>query len=152
MVTRLNPYLGFRDKARQAIEFYRSVFGGELSISTFRDFGMDENQSEGDKVMHSMLEAPNGLTLMAADTPNNMEYKPGTNVSISLSGEDEAELRGYWEKLSSGGTVTVPLEKAPWGDTFGMCFDKFGIQWMVDAIGQKQGDPPHHACLVIPPP
>jgi PhnB protein len=138
MVTRLNPYISFRDNAREAMEFYRSVFGGELTISTFGEFGMSENPADADKVMHSMLETPNGLTLMAADTPPGMDHKPGTNISISLSGESEAELRGHWEKLSAGGAVSVPFEKAPWGDTFGMCLDKFGVQWMVDAVGKPQ--------------
>jgi PhnB protein len=87
--------------------------------------------------MHSMLETPNGFTLMAADTPNSMDYTSGTNHSISLSGDDEAELRGYWDKLSAGGTVTVPLERAPWGDTFGMCTDKFGVPWLVNIQGAK---------------
>lgn len=72
---------------------------------------------------------------MAADTPNSMEYTPGNNHSVSLSGEDEAELRGYWEKLSAGGTVTVPLEPAPWGDSFGMCVDQFGVTWLVNIAG-----------------
>ncbi len=85
--------------------------------------------------MHSMLEAENGLVLMAADTPNSMEYRPPAGISISLSGEDERLLRGYWEKLSQGGTVIMPLDRAPWGDTFGMCVDKFGITWMVNIAG-----------------
>jgi PhnB protein len=82
--------------------------------------------------MHSMLITDNGLVLMASDTPNRMDYTPGTSFSISLSGEDDAELRGYWEKLSAGGTITMPLNQAPWGDTFGMCVDKFGISWLVN--------------------
>jgi PhnB protein len=76
-----------------------------------------------------------GLVLMAADTPNSMEYTPGTNYSVSLSGDDESELRGYWEKLSADGTVAVPLNPAPWGDTFGMCTDKFGVSWLVNIAG-----------------
>lgn len=84
--------------------------------------------------MHSQLETPNGLVLMAADTPNSMELTPGTNFSVSLSGEDEAELRGYWDGLSTGGTVVTPLEQAPWGDTFGMCIDAFGVSWMVNVV------------------
>ena len=67
-----------------------------------------------------------------------MDYTPGNNHSISLSGEDEAELRGYWDKLSAGGNVTMPLERAPWGDTFGMCVDKFGISWLVNIAGAQQ--------------
>jgi len=138
MATRLNPYLGFRDTAREAMEFYHSVFGGELTTNTFADFQASEDPAERDKIMHSMLTSDNGLVLMAADTPNSMVYTPGGNHSISLSGEDEAELRGYWDKLSAGGNVAMPLERAPWGDTFGMCVDKFGISWMVNIAGAQQ--------------
>ena len=135
MTTRLNPYLSFRDNARQAMDFYESVFGGELTRSTFGEFHASEDPAEQDKVMHSMLATDNGLTLMGADTPNSMDFTPGSNGTISLSGDDEAELRGYWEKLSAGGDVSMPLEKAPWGDTFGMCVDKFGVSWMVNIAG-----------------
>jgi PhnB protein len=140
MTTRLNPYISFRDNARDAINFYESVFGGELTLSTFGDYQASEDPAEAEKVMHSMLVTPNGLTLMAADTPNGMDYNPGNNMSVSLSGqsEDEAELRGYWDKLADGGTVTMPLESAPWGDTFGMCVDKFGIAWLVNIAGAQQ--------------
>ncbi|NGP06910.1 VOC family protein [Rhodococcus sp. 14C212] len=138
MTTRLNPYISFRDNARQAMEFYRSVFGGELNVSTFAEMHASDDPSEQDKIMHSMLASPNGLVLMAADTPNQMSHNPGDNISISLSGDDEAELRGYWDKLSDGGTVAMPLERAPWGDQFGMCTDKFGIQWMVNIAGDSQ--------------
>ncbi|MGX7731152.1 VOC family protein [Rhodococcus sp. 2H158] len=138
MTTRLNPYISFRDNARQAMEFYRSVFGGELTVSTFAEMHASDDPSEQDKIMHSMLASPNGLVLMAADTPNQMSHNPGDNISISLSGDDEAELRGYWDKLSDGGTIAMPLERAPWGDQFGMCTDKFGIQWMVNIAGDSQ--------------
>lgn len=139
MVTRLNPYLSFRDNARQAMEFYTSVFGGELTMSTFGEYQMAEDPAEQDKIMHAQLEAPNGLFLMGADTPNSMEYTPGGNISVSLSGEDEAELTGYWEKLSDGGTVLEPLAQAPWGDSFGMCVDKFGVMWLVNIAGAHEG-------------
>ena len=136
MTTRLNPYLNFRDDARQAMEFYQSVLGGELTMTTFKDGGMSQGAADANLVMHAQLEANNGMLLMASDTPPGTEFKPGTNISISLSGTDEKALRGYWEKLSRGGTVAMPLEKAPWGDTFGMCTDKFGIQWLVNIAGQ----------------
>jgi PhnB protein len=136
MTTRLNPYLSFRDTAREAMEFYQSVFGGELTRSTFAELHASEDPAEADKIMHSMLETEGGLVLMAADTPNSMEYSPVAGFSVSLSGDDEAELRGYWGELSAGGTVTMPLERAPWGDTFGMCVDRFGISWMVNIAGQ----------------
>jgi PhnB protein len=134
--TRLNPYLSFRDSARDAMEFYQSVFGGQFQLNTFKEFGASQDPSEDNKVMHSLLEAENGITLMAADTPNAMEYRPGTNMSLSLSGDNETELRTYFEKLSAGGTVAQPLTKASWGDTFGMFTDKFGVPWMVNISGQ----------------
>ena len=137
MASRLNPYLGFDSNARQAMEFYRDVFGGALNINTFGEFGSPD-AAEADKVMHAQLETDNGFTLMASDTPAGMQRNPGDNISISLSGDDGDELRGYWEKLSDGGTVTMPLEKQMWGDEFGMCTDRFGVPWMVN-ITQTQG-------------
>lgn len=137
MQTQLNPYLSFRDNARQAMEFYKTVFGGKLTVSTFKDFHASQDPSEDEKIMHSVLEADNGIVFMASDTPNNMEYSAGTNMSMSLSGDNEAELRGYYEKLLAGGTVGMPLEKAPWGDSFGMLTDKFGISWLVNITDQK---------------
>jgi PhnB protein len=137
MSTRLNPYLGFRDNAKAAMEFYQSIFGGELTLSTFGEFHASEDPAEQDKIMHGILVTDGGLTLMGADTPNSMGYTPGDNYSVSLSGEDEAELRRYWEGLSAGGTIAMQLEKAPWGDIFGMCADKFGVNWLVNVYGAK---------------
>ena len=137
MSTRLNPYLSFRETAREAMSFYQSVFGGELTISTFAEFHASEDPAEQDKIMHSMLSTKDGLTLMASDTPNSMDYSPGTNYSVSLSGENDGELRGYWQQLSAGGAVTMPLNQAPWGDTFGMCVDKFGVSWLVNIAGPQ---------------
>jgi PhnB protein len=136
MQTQLNPYLSFKDDARQAMEFYQSVFGGKLTMNTFKEFHASEDPSEGDKIMHARLEAENGIIFMGADTPNGMQYTPGANISMSLSGNNEKELRAYFEKLSAGGQVAMPLEKAPWGDTFGMCTDRFGVNWMVNVNGQ----------------
>jgi PhnB protein len=133
----LNPYLSFRDNAREAMSFYHSLFGGELTVSTFAELHASADPSEQHKIMHSQLESTDGLVLMGADTPEGMEYRPQAGVSVSLSGEEEARLRGYWERLSEGGTVTMPLEKAPWGDTFGMCVDRFGTSWMVNVAAQS---------------
>jgi PhnB protein len=137
MTTRLNPYLSFRDTAREAMEFYQSVFGGTLTRSTFAEFQVSEDPAEQDKTMHARLVTEGGLALMAADTPNSMEFTPGTNYAVSLSGDaaDESELLGFWDKLSRGGTVTLPLNKATWGDSFGMCVDTFGVSWMVNIAG-----------------
>jgi PhnB protein len=137
MPTILNPYLSFKDNARAAMEFYKTVFGGKLTLSTFKEFHASQDPSEDNKIMHGMLVADNGITLMGADTPNSMEYQPGTNMSVSLSGDDEEELRGYYDKLLAGGTAPMPIAKAPWGDTFGMLTDKFGVQWMVNIAAKK---------------
>jgi PhnB protein len=136
----LNPYLNFRDNAKEALSFYQSVFGGEVTTSTFGEYEMGQDASENGKIMHGQLTAPDGLVLMAADVPEAMPFTPGTNYSVSLSGgpEDDGTLRGYWEKLTDGGQVTVPLEVAPWGDAFGMCTDRFGIPWMVNIAGTGQ--------------
>jgi PhnB protein len=137
MASRLNPYISFKGNAREAMEYYKDVFGGELTISTFGSFpGADP--STADNVMHAQLETKNGYTLMASDTPPGMETTAGDNITISLSGEDEDDLRSYWEKLSDGGTVRMPLEKQMWGDIFGQCVDRFGVVWMVDIV-QPQG-------------
>ncbi|MEU1415313.1 VOC family protein [Streptomyces sp. NPDC005731] len=135
MTSRLNPYLMFAGDARQALQFYKHVFGGTLLLSTYGEAGQPDT-AMADKIMHGMLETPSNYTLMAADTPAG-EHKPGNAYSISLSGDNDTELRGYWQKLSDGATVTVPLDKQTWGDIFGMCTDRYGTTWMIN-ITQPQ--------------
>ena len=137
MTSQLNPHLSFKDNAREAMEFYRSIFDGTLTLNTFQEFHASADPNESNKIMHAELRAENGIMFMAADTPNRMEYKPGANISMTLSGDNQPELTRYFEKLSADGTITMPLEKAPWGDTFGMCIDKFGVHWMVDISSPK---------------
>ena len=137
VASRLNPYISFKGDARQVMEFYKDVFGGNLTVSTFGEFGAQDSP-QANNIMHAQLETDRGFTLMASDTPPEMEHNAGNNITVSLSGDDESELRGYWEKLSQGGTVAMPLEKQMWGDEFGMCVDPFGIQWMVN-ISQSAG-------------
>ena len=135
MVSRLNPYIGFTDNARQALEFYQTVFGGTLVMNTFGEYGTEGE--DADKIMHAQLETDKGYTLMGADTIAGMERDSGSSITISLSGDEGEDLRGYFEKLSEGGTVSLPLEKQMWGDEFGQCTDKFGVNWMIN-IGQPQ--------------
>ena len=136
MSVTLNPYLNFRGNAREAIEFYHSVFGGDLAVSTFADFQAAQDPSENDLVMHAQLDGP-GLTLMAADVPNRMDYSGFGGFSVSISGDDDATIRGYWDKLAEGGTITQPLEVASWGDAFGMLVDRFGVSWLVNIAGER---------------
>lgn len=131
MTSVLNPYISFDGNAREALEFYQGVFGGELSVNTFGEFG-NEDAAVKDKIMHGNLSTPSGYTLMASDLMPGMEHRPGTTMTVSLSGDDADELKGYFEKLAEGGTVTMELAKQAWGDEYGMCTDRFGIDWMVD--------------------
>lgn len=130
MASLLNPYLTFDGNAREALEFYHQVFGGELALNTFADYGGPPEK--GEQIMHGMLQTDAGFCLMASDTPPGQTHSPGNNFSVSLSGDDDELLRGYWNALIDGGTVTVPLEKQMWGDEFGSCLDRFGIAWMVN--------------------
>lgn len=137
MQNKLNPYISLRSNAREALEFYRHVFGGTYAVSTFKDFGLAQDPADEDKVMHGALGTAEGWTLMVADTPSSMPWNPGSQIAISLSGDDEPGLRGYWERLSEGAKITMPLDSAPWGDVFGMLTDRFGVDWMVN-ISREQ--------------
>lgn len=131
MATTLNPYLSFQNTARTAMEFYRDVFGGELTIDTFAAYEMGQEPAENDLVMHAQLETTSGFTIMASDTPSSMPYTPPAGFSVSLSGDDEAALESWWTALADGGSITMPLDTPPWGGRFGMLTDRFGIAWMV---------------------
>jgi len=138
MATVLNPYVSFKDNARQAMEFYKSIFGGELRLSTFKEYHASQDPSEDNLIMHAELHSPAGVVFFAADTPKRMEYRQGASISLSLTGEDEKELKTFFDKLSSGGKVSMPLKKEVWGDTFGMVTDKFGVNWMVNINAPKK--------------
>ncbi|MBG6223515.1 PhnB protein [Arthrobacter sp. CAN_A2] len=140
MAATINTYLSFKDTAKEAMAFYQSVFGGELTSSTFADYQVSEDPAEQDKIMHSMLTTPSGQVLMAADTPDSMEYTAPAGHSLSISGDDEQEIRGYWDALAGSGTEVMPLAPSPWGDSFGMCVDRFGISWMVNIAGAPAHD------------
>ena len=134
MAISLNPYLSFRGNAREAIEFYRDVFGAKTTVSTFGEFHAAQDPSEEHLIMHADIEGPEGIRFFASDSPSRMEYQEGSNFSMSLSGDagSDATLRGYFDRLAEGGTVLMPVEQAAWGDAFGMCKDRFGITWLVN--------------------
>jgi PhnB protein len=137
MSSQLNPYLNFNGNARQALEFYTSVFGGDLSMNTFASFGNDG--PDGERIMHGMLQTDAGYSIMAADVTSDMTYEAPAGFTVSLSGDADSasDLRRYFEKLAASGTITMPLQKQVWGDEFGMCVDGYGIPWLVN-IGQSQ--------------
>lgn len=131
----MNPYLMFQDRTREAMTFYRDVFGGELTMQTYAEIGMSGDPSNDDRIMHAQLETPHGLVLMASDAPDGVPYQPGSAISISLSGADEPALRGFFDALADGGTVVEEIFQAPWGDYFGACTDRYGTNWMINIDG-----------------
>ncbi len=129
----LNPYLCFEGNAREAMETYREIFGGKLDINTFGEFGAPEHEGQpapADGIMHAQLATDDGFTLMASDVPPGMD--PWGNGAISLSGDEKDALTRYFEALSEGGQVQMPLERQMWGDVYGQCVDRFGVTWMVN--------------------
>jgi PhnB protein len=136
MASRLNPYISFPGTAREAMEFYKDVFGGTLVLNTYGEAGSDD-PTVADRIMHGLLETDRGYPLMGADNPPGSEYDPGNNIAVCLSGDDTDDLRGYWERLIDGGSVQVPLERQMWGDEFGQCVDRFGIIWMVNILASQ---------------
>jgi PhnB protein len=136
----LNPYLTFRDTAREAMEFYRSVFGGELEIETFGESGLDHHPGDAELVLHAVLETPDGMVLMASDTPSGVPYDGPGGHSVSISGDEEEDLSEWWEALSERGTITLPLSEPDWGGLFGMCTDRFGVKWMISILDEDEDE------------
>jgi len=136
----LNPYVNLRGTAREALDFYHSVLGGDLRVTTFGDFPEMAPPGEEDLVMHGQLTTTDGFTLMVSDVPSTMEYAPPAAYSISISGDDGDRLQGLWDGLSAGGTVTAPYMSPPWGGTFGMFTDRFGVDWMISHNAEQAGD------------
>ena len=134
----LNPYLNFPGTAREAMEFYQSVLGGDLDLLTFGQAGVSDAPNQ-DGVMHAHLSSGAGFTLMASDMPAGMEHKPGNTMAVCLGGDDAEALRGFFAGLSQGGSVSVPLSAQVWGDEFGMFTDRFGTPWFVNISAPTAG-------------
>ncbi|MEU0552162.1 VOC family protein [Micromonospora sp. NPDC005979] len=131
MTARVSPYLSFAGNARDAMRFYQSVFGGDLQVATFGDLHGPTGTAVDDLVAHAMLQGASGIVLMGSDrTPG--DDRPGGTSSITLGGDDETEMTGYWERLSAEGAVTVPFAPSPWGARYGRCTDRFGTDWLVN--------------------
>lgn len=128
----LEPYLFFDGRCEEAMEYYKSVFGGELELNRYAGSPIetDAGPDYGQKVMHATLRA-DGFTIMGSDRPGTTRASSEQNYSLSLATNDEARGRAVFDALADGGSVRMPLEKAFWGGTFGMCADRFGIAWMV---------------------
>ncbi|ABS01817.1 VOC family protein [Kineococcus radiotolerans] len=132
MAPRLSPYVCLAGTAREALDHYRSVLGGEVTVSTFAEFGGGGGGADPDGVMHGQLDTPDGFTLMVSDAMPGAAASTGGNVALCLSGDDAAHLRACFAGLAEGGEVTTPLEVQVWGDEYGALIDRFGVDWMVN--------------------
>lgn len=132
MALTLNPYVNLRGTAREALEFYRSVLGGAVQISTFADFPDPSIlPEEQELVMHGQLSTDDGFVIMVSDTPSKMDWSAPASYSLSISGDESDRLQAIWDGLSDGAAITAPYTTPPWGGTFGMLTDRFGVDWMV---------------------
>ncbi|MFF0520470.1 VOC family protein [Actinomadura nitritigenes] len=126
-------HLNFRGDAREALSFYRSVFGGDMAVITYKDAGNVQDPAEADQVMWGQVAAGNGFRVMAYDVPSNLPWNRGENAFfVSVRGETAEEITGYWEKLSEGASVRQPLGSAQWAPLYGMLVDRFGVIWVLD--------------------
>ncbi|MGD9738370.1 MAG: VOC family protein [Bauldia sp.] len=132
----LNPYLNFDGTARQAMESYRDVFGGDLAIQTFGDAGQADDPKNADRVMHAVLKS-GPLTLMASDTRPGEAATPGDNTWLNVNCDSEADIDRFFSALAAGGKTVMELQNTFWGARFGMLTDRYGINWMFNF--QKEG-------------
>jgi PhnB protein len=129
-----NPYIFFKGNCREAVTFYKKIFGGELTIQTYGEVGATTEQTPADYIMHADLSG-GAIRLMASDTAQ--ASAKAAKVTISLSGEDEEKLTKIFDGLSEEVDVQFPLKKQFWGDTFGSVTDKYGVDWMVNINTKK---------------
>jgi len=132
----LNPYLALDGTCRKAMEFYRSLLGGELSVMTFGEAQGGAVFPGSDRVMHSSLTTDDGMVIFASDTMEGMPQTVGDTVSMSISGTD-GRLPAFHAGLAEGGQVLVPFAKQMWGDTYGMVRDRFGVLWHVNLLSDQ---------------
>lgn len=133
---RLVPYLYFPGNTREAMAYYQGVFGGELEITTFGDFGIEGVPADG--VMHSSLKT-DAFELFAAEAQAGADATwGGTRVSLMVVGDDVDQLGGWFNQIAADGEVVMPYEPQVWGDTYGLVRDRYGIEWMFDA-GSAEG-------------
>jgi PhnB protein len=133
MSVQVTPHLNFRGDARAALDFYRSVFGGQSTVITFADAQAVTDPAEADQVMWGQVASDAGFRIMAFDVPAARAWEPGViPLFVSVRGEDADEITAYWEKLVAGSTVIVPLAPAGWAPLYGMARDRFGVTWVLD--------------------
>ncbi len=150
MTIQTTTHLNFRGDARDALEFYHSVFGGHAVVNTYADFGMPAELPGADKVVFGLVAAENGFRVMAYDIPGetggsiagggSTRRENNTTVTdqalfVSLSSDTLEELQGYWNALAAGAEIVEPLAASAWSAGFGMLTDRFGVTWSVSVTG-----------------
>ena len=129
-------HLNFRGDARAALEFYQSVFDGDLRIVTYGDMGNVQEPDEADRVVWGQVTSSSGVSVMAFDVPARLPWTRGEHsFYMSLRGNDTAEISGYWDKLAVNATTVQPLSSSQWASLYGMLLDQFGIAGVVDVAG-----------------
>ncbi|MFJ4652821.1 VOC family protein [Nocardia sp. NPDC088792] len=126
-------HINLRGNARAALEFYRSVFGGDLTVITYADAHSVQDPAESDQVMWGQVTSPEGFRIMAYDVPASRPWEQGIgSYFVSVRGKDADEITTYWHALSTDSTVVVPLAPAGWAPLYGMLTDRFGVTWVLD--------------------
>lgn len=125
-------HINFRGDARKALEFYQSVFGGDLSIATYADIHAVEDPAQTDQVAFGRVAAPNGFAIMAYDVQPAKSYHRGENsFYVTLQGTDAEETKALWDALNDGAATLIPLAPAAFAPLYGMLTDRFGVTWIV---------------------
>lgn len=138
MTVNVTPHLNFRGDARTALEFYQSVFGGDLVVTTYADMGNAADPAEADLVVWGQVAAANGFRVMAYDVPASRPWSQGDDpFFVSVRGDDVEEMDAAWKRLAEGAFIVQPFEAAPWAERYGMLKDRFGVTWVLDVLGES---------------
>jgi PhnB protein len=139
MAIKTTTHLNFRGQAQEALEFYRSVFGGEIMLLTYANAGAVRNPAEAEQIMWGQVTSPEGFSIMAYDVPSHLSYAPGEiPVFVSVHGEQAEEITRYWTGLTEGGTIVQDLAPAGWSPLYGMLKDRFGVTWVMDVAAPAE--------------
>lgn len=138
MTVNVTPHLNFRGDARTALEFYQSVFGGDLVVTTYADMGNAADPAEADLVVWGQVAAANGFRVMAYDVPASRPWSQGDDpFFVSVRGDDVEEMDAAWKRLAEGAFIVQPFGSAPWAERYGMLKDRFGVTWVLDVLGES---------------
>jgi PhnB protein len=131
MGIKVHPYLNLNGKCREAMTFYSKCLGADLTIMTFGDSPLAEvfPETAHDLILHSTLVKDEEILIMASDMQGSSAFVQGTNMSILIECDSEQETRALFDQLSEAGQILDPLEVKFWGDLYGVCRDKFGVEW-----------------------